>query len=330
VRNLRLTHEPRRIAIACLLLIAALAGAPATSARTNCSFTLGFKALHDLIPEVVGDCTENEQADPSTGNLTQRTANGLLMWRKSDNWTAFTDGPSTYIARDGDIVSRPTDASRLAWEGDAPAPAPPNARSTGAGSESAVGPTTVLFQDDFDDPNSPECRKAAEVPGDQHQFACTNGEYRVSGVLTAGYALFLVPGRRYSNTSVAVDARLVSGFEQRQLMLFCRENDSHDAGYLFTVSPSLQRFTLGKRTNGEWDERVRTLASDAIKPGGEVNRLELICSGDTITARANGVDLTSIRDTTYRSGWVRLGAVNSGDVPLPVDARFDNLVMSER
>ena len=63
----------------------------------DCTFQLGFKDLRDLIPDVVGDCLDNEQHNPATGITRQPTANGQLIWRKADNWTAFTDGQHTWI-----------------------------------------------------------------------------------------------------------------------------------------------------------------------------------------------------------------------------------------
>ena len=70
--------------------------------------------------------------------------------------------------------------------------------------------------------------------------------------------------------------------------------------------------------------------SDAIRPGGDVNWLELVCTGDTITWLANGVQLASFRDTANRSGRARFDAVITGETPLPDDVRFDNLAISEQ
>jgi hypothetical protein len=53
--------------------------------------------LHDLIPDVVGDCLDDERHDPSNGDALQDTTNGLLVWRKTDNWTAFTEGFRTWV-----------------------------------------------------------------------------------------------------------------------------------------------------------------------------------------------------------------------------------------
>jgi hypothetical protein len=49
-----------------------------------------------MIPDVVGVCL----APPSVnthGDSTQATSRGLLVWRKADNWTGFTDGSRTWV-----------------------------------------------------------------------------------------------------------------------------------------------------------------------------------------------------------------------------------------
>ena len=90
----------RRIGTVLLLacLLAVWSGEiEAVLAQGDCSFTLGFEALRAQIPGTVGECLENEHFEASTGNALQRTSRGLLVWRKADNWTAFTDGATTWI-----------------------------------------------------------------------------------------------------------------------------------------------------------------------------------------------------------------------------------------
>ena len=89
----------RRLGSVLLLVsLSAISNNPIEAALTQggCSFTLGFRALQEQIPEIVGDCLENEHFEASTGNTLQRTTGGLLVWRKADNWTAFTDGATTW------------------------------------------------------------------------------------------------------------------------------------------------------------------------------------------------------------------------------------------
>src|SRR5213076_567670 len=79
------------------LLLAVLVFAPAPgAAQTACTFALGFKTLHDLIPGIVGDCLEEEHHNSENGDGLQQTTGGLLVWRKADNWTALTDGTTTW------------------------------------------------------------------------------------------------------------------------------------------------------------------------------------------------------------------------------------------
>ena len=85
----------------------------------DCVFQLGFKALHDLIPDVVGDCLENERHDLETGMTRQNTTSGHLIWRKADNWTAFTDGQHTWINGPEGLKQR-LNSERFSWEAPAP------------------------------------------------------------------------------------------------------------------------------------------------------------------------------------------------------------------
>lgn len=88
----------------------------------NCQFILGFKVIHDQIPDIVGDCLENERFNPKNGNTEQRTTahhgrGGLLVWRKSDNWTAFTDGTWTWVNGPYGLQKR-LNTERFSWEED--------------------------------------------------------------------------------------------------------------------------------------------------------------------------------------------------------------------
>ena len=119
------------IAAAVLLLVllgTSPAGAPALHAQaptgaSDCGFVFGFATLRELIirsdpSNRVGDCLENEYHAPNGDGL-QWTTQGLMIWRKSSNWTGFTDGQNTWVNGPFGLQKRPS-ASRLSWE---PAPA---------------------------------------------------------------------------------------------------------------------------------------------------------------------------------------------------------------
>jgi hypothetical protein len=107
-----------------LIVMLSLTAHPAAAlAQTGgCQITLGFAELRDLVgPEIVGECIEDQAATPM--GTQQRTANGLLIWRESDNATLFTDGTTTWISGPFGLQTRPSD-QRFDWEAIAPPAAP--------------------------------------------------------------------------------------------------------------------------------------------------------------------------------------------------------------
>ncbi len=97
------------------LLFSPLAVAHPTFGAAQCRFELGFKVLHDLIPDIVGECLEDVHYNPSNGDGLQETINGLLVWRKYDNFTAFTDGNHTWINGPYGLQKR-LNTERFTWE----------------------------------------------------------------------------------------------------------------------------------------------------------------------------------------------------------------------
>lgn len=96
-------------------LLASLLATPAGVSASNCQFVLGFLTLQQMIPKVVGDCTADEHYNPVNGDGLQETTGGLMVWRKSDNWTAFTDGYHTWINGPNGLEER-LNTERFSWE----------------------------------------------------------------------------------------------------------------------------------------------------------------------------------------------------------------------
>ena len=81
----------------------------------DCQFVLGFKAVHAMAPDTVGDCVDNEQHDPRDGITRQQTTGGVLTWHKDTNWTAFTDGYRTWVNSPRGLRER-LSIERFDWE----------------------------------------------------------------------------------------------------------------------------------------------------------------------------------------------------------------------
>ena len=95
-------------------LVIALAFGGVALAQAKPEFKLGFKALADQVPDVVGEPLENEHWG-ANGDSLQQTTTGLMVWRKHDNWTAFTNGARTWINGPAGVQDRGND-DRFDWE----------------------------------------------------------------------------------------------------------------------------------------------------------------------------------------------------------------------
>lgn len=138
-------------AISALVLVLTLGG-PLTVpiAAANCQFVLGFKALHDLIPDIVGNCLVDEHHNLTNGDGLQETTGpvggsgtGLLVWRKADNWTAYTDGYHTWINGPDGIQERLNTGPLFPWETPAGPPVEAPTPTTVPTSSTGVTFTTV-------------------------------------------------------------------------------------------------------------------------------------------------------------------------------------------
>ena len=137
----------RRFAISLAATLIAFNLALATVSAAP-QFALGFAALASQIPSVVGQPVEAEHYGPN-GDSLQRTTTGLMVWRKADNWTAFTNGARTWVNGPFGVMERAND-ERFSWEG----VAPPSATSG--------GPTATAEQTALDMING--SRQALGVP----------------------------------------------------------------------------------------------------------------------------------------------------------------------
>ena len=83
-----------------------------------------------------------KRAHNEIGDSVQQTTGGLLVWRKADNWTAFTDGYRTWINGPNGLVQR-LNTERFEWEADYAPGGGVATLTPPAISESAPTPSTV-------------------------------------------------------------------------------------------------------------------------------------------------------------------------------------------
>jgi hypothetical protein len=125
--------------VACFLLLMVLS----TTTVRAAEYKLGFKALADMIPRVVGIPLEDEHHNPLNGDALQRTSKGLMVWRKADNQTLFTNGHMSWVNGPLGLQSR-LNSERFDWEAEPPAATPtPAPIPTPVPSPTPVPPPTI-------------------------------------------------------------------------------------------------------------------------------------------------------------------------------------------
>jgi hypothetical protein len=117
------------LAALCFAVPALVIATPAQAqSAPACQYVLGFQTLNSLDPTDTGNCADN-QAYAANGDAQQHRTTGLMVWRKADNWTAFTNGYWTWINGPNGLAKR-LNTQRFSWEAnpdglptaDAPAP----------------------------------------------------------------------------------------------------------------------------------------------------------------------------------------------------------------
>ena len=131
------------LCVGALALYSAQLNTSALVGAQSCQYVLGFATLHDLIPDVVGPCVTDQTYD-AQGNASQQTANGVLTWRKADNWTGFSNGPMTWVNGPNGVQSR-LSTQRFAWESN-----PESLPIVGGGSDGSTE-TAQAYLDDRSD-----------------------------------------------------------------------------------------------------------------------------------------------------------------------------------
>jgi hypothetical protein len=195
-------------------------------------------------------------------------------------------------------------------------------------------PAGTLFADDFEDPNY---TYLPQVSPNASRFVVgyTQGEYLVRRTETAlaGTTEIPVPDRDgnptlYGDAVMMVDVHLVGTVTPpRYVRLTCRGRSGEESEYRLLVQPGDRQFRIERRDRGIPTPLVDWRVSNAVRPGTQVNQLELSCVGSTISAVINGESVASVEDATYPTGRMELGVFAPSTA---LEARFDNLRVFDR
>lgn len=142
----------------------------------------------------------------------------------------------------------------------------------------------------------------------------------------AQYDYWSLPGKRYPDVVLEVDAIKLGGADNNDYGLLCRYQD-HDNFYAFLASSDGYAGILKVKDNqytvisGPYMEY-----HPEIHTGEQLNRLRADCVGNTLTFYVNGVKLAVATDTALQTGEIGLIA-GTYDTP-GADMYFDNFAAS--
>ncbi len=249
-----------KFVLTAFLLAAFLASGSSALAQEAPQFKLGFKALADQIPGIAGQPMEDEHWG-ANGDSLQQTTTGLMVWRKADNWTAFTTGSITWINGPGGLVSRRND-QRFEWEQDT-SPAQPAAMP-------APAPGLILF--------------AADWSGGMGGWPEAAGWSAVDGMLVNGGSssdtTIVAPYRpELSNYAVEAEIEVVSPFWQRRAFALVAR-DAYRGGLNWWSYMDTRHPYVGTRS--------QTLAQTEFNPGGDWHKYRLEVDGGHVRLSIDG------------------------------------------
>ncbi|HUH98069.1 MAG TPA: hypothetical protein VLZ89_11960 [Anaerolineales bacterium] len=194
------------------------------------------------------------------------------------------------------------------------APAPANQVPTLAVPASAVAteaiPTpspfsNVILQDDFTDPSSGWSR----VKNQDYVLEYKDGHYHILvSQPSDGHAVWV--GSSYTNISVEADAQETAGPDDGTIGVACRATKSGGM-YSFEFDQNGDYGIYKYDSDGNSDALTEGTLNPNTVTQNDVNHVEGVCDGDTLTLLLNDQVLAQVQDSTYTKGGVGM-IVTSG------------------
>ncbi|MFN8634799.1 MAG: protein kinase [Chloroflexota bacterium] len=129
-------------------------------------------------------------------------------------------------------------------------------------------------------------------------------------------------GPELTDFTMTVDTRIVSGSDAGASIFFRHVDDKNTYQLGLdpkTASAQLWKISGGTITGTGWKK------SSNIDASGGVNRIVIRCFQDQILVNVNGDDVITLRDGTFRKGYVGIGALTYSD---PATVTFDNILVT--
>jgi len=187
----------------------------------------------------------------------------------------------------------------------------------------AAQPGDVLFEDDFS--GSPTGWGTLGREGGSIGFEY---EGMVITVNLPQYLFWSVNGDRYTDARIDVDAVLLSGPTNDALGVICRFQDN-DNYYGFMISHD-GYYGIYKMIDGQMvmsSAEGNMNFSEAIRQGGVVNHIQVVCEDNILSLIVNDVLLAEVKDDSFSDG--RIGLIAGAYDTPGVKVLFDNLRVTQ-
>ena len=201
----------------------------------------------------------------------------------------------------------------------APAPTPTEAIPT------PVPFTKVLFKDNFSKSSS-----GWDTSHDSgYTYGYKDGHYRVLvNKQDGGQDLWPQSTDKFTNVSIEADVQQTAGPTDGKIGVVCRAASSGE-GYGFTFDQNggygIDKFSAGSVSS------VTSLDKATLDPNtvnqNDVNHIEAVCDGDTLTLILNNQVLLQVQDSSYTSGGTGLFVMTGSSGDPGVDVLFSNFVV---
>lgn len=155
---------------------------------------------------------------------------------------------------------------------------------------------TVLFSDDFSDPNS----GWPAIENSQAKYSYQPDGYHIS-VYEVNSAPWAKTTRQDDNVSIYVDALPVTEGASGYYGLLCRIQDNQN--FYYFVIQNNGEYAIGKFKDGNFQPFVGWSESAEIRQGNQSNRLRADCLGNTLRFYVNNVLLGEVNDTEFNAGY---------------------------
>lgn len=218
-----------------------------------------------------------------------------------------------------------TEAAQQAEEGSTEAP---------TAEEATAGPTLGVLNPAPED--EPFYTEEFSVPPEKWTYILVSGEDADLDLYTQDDRLvFEITGQNvwpyfsynsFTYRDVRLDTRAENlGNNNNNVTLYCRAND--DGWYEASVANNgLYAFLRYEYDTGEFTVLYNGGVQN-LRTGKDTNDFTLICAGDRLTLAVNGVEVRTVEDSLFDSGYVGISVASFDDWPVHVE--FDYVTISE-